>query len=108
MSTINDIAASVGFTKPAKRMLTRDEQVAKYNALAKQALLSMQHNAERSRSRLATAAQITPGTATYANLLLEAARFARAGEEAGRDAEVYLDRAYQANAADAATQFEDL
>lgn len=108
MNTINDIAASVGFTKPAKRMLTRDQQVAKYMKLAHSTMLNAQASAEQSRGRLRTAESITAGSAPYQRLLEEAKRWSLDSEQSSRNAKRYIDIAREASLAPDSATFEDL
>ena len=108
MSTINDIAASVGLTNPAKRMLTRDEQVAKYMKLARSAMLNAQSSAEWSRGRLRAAESITAGSAPHRRLLGDAARWSLDSEQSSRDAQRYIDIAREASLAPESATFEDL
>ena len=108
MNTINDIAASVGFTKPAKRMLNRDEQVKKYMNLAKQTMISSQLSASQAQGTLEILRSIEPGGVAAAQVRERAERHARAAEQAAEDARLYLDRAIEAMAATEFAIFEDL
>lgn len=92
----------------SKKMLTRDEQIAKYTKLADSALLASNHNAERARFEIEVASQLTPGTPAYARVLFQAERYATASKQAADDARLYLDRASQASAATESSMFEDL
>ena len=108
MNTINDIAASVGFTKPAKRMLNRDEQVKKYMNLAKQTMISSQLSASLAQGEMQILRCIDPAGVTAAQVRERAERHALAAEQAAKDARLYLDRASNAIASPESATFEDL